>query len=270
MALYDEIDEISRRNTVKTNTGDERIYGVAIGIVAEDYSDQMPGRICVIIPTRDTDANKLRWAKVVPGYGGNKWGQFFIPEKNDQVLLAFENGNIEKPFVIGSVHRDKDKLISECSNKDNQIKKIKTRNGSNITFFDSVPDDNGEKDKISVTTANDSHTFILDNENKKMEMYDKEKHCHVEMLTEEGVMKINAAKKLELKVGDNISIIMDGDKGKITIKANDIAVNCGNNINISASGNIKLEGQQLMENASSGMKLSAEMLTAAASVVKLG
>lgn len=270
MALYDEIDKISRRNTVKTNTGDERIYGVAIGIVAEDYSDQMPGRICVVIPTRDADANKLRWAKVVPSYGGNKWGDYFIPEKNDQVLLAFENGNIEKPFVIGSVHRDKDKLISECTNKDNQIKKIKTRNGSNITFFDSIEDDNGEKDKISVTTANESHTFLLDNENKKMEIHDKEKKCHVEMLTEEGVINVKAAKKLVLKVGDNITITMDGDKGKITVKANDISVNAGNNINVGASGNIKLEGQQLVENASSGMKLSAEMLTASASMVKLG
>ncbi|MCR5777181.1 MAG: phage baseplate assembly protein V [Lachnospiraceae bacterium] len=270
MALYDEIESISQKNIVKTTTGDERIYGVAIGIVAEDYSDEMPGRICVIIPTRDSDANKLRWAKVTPPYGGNKWGEYFIPEKNDQVLLAFENGNIEKPFVIGAVHRDNDKYIKECTNKDNQIKKIKTRNGSNITFFDSVPDDNGEKDKISVTTANDSHTFILDNENKKMEMYDKEKNCHVEMLTEKGIMNIKAATKLVLKVGDDITITMDGEKGKITVKANDLSYNIGKNVNVSAGGNLKLEGQQIAENASSGMKLSAEMFTASASIVKLG
>ena len=270
MALYDEIDEITQKNVKKTSTGDERIYGVALGIVAEDYSEKMPGRICVTIPTRDTDANKLRWAKVVPLYSGKKWGHFFIPEKNDQVLLAFENGNIEKPFVIGSVPRDNDNLIKSSSNKDNQTKTIQTRNGSNITFFDSKEDDDGAKDKITITTAKTQHTMLYDNENKKIEIYDKDKNCHVEMLTEKGTINIKAAEKLTIKVGDGITVSMDGQKSKITVSCNDFAVTTEKTFNVSATGNVKLEGQQVTANASGALKMSGESASISASSVKVG
>ncbi|MBO6133530.1 MAG: hypothetical protein J6P05_04260 [Lachnospiraceae bacterium] len=270
MALYDVIEDISQKNIRKTSTGDERIYGVAVGIVAEDYSDKMPGRICVTIPTRDKDANKLRWAKVVPLYTGKKWGYFFIPEKNDQVLLAFENGNIEKPFVIGSIPRDSDTIAKQSANKDNQTKTIQTRNGSNITFFDSKDDEGGSKDKITVTTANKQHTMLYDNENKKIEIHDKEKNCHVEMLTEKGTINIKAAEKLVIKVGDGIKIMMDGQKSKITVTCGDCSISTEKSFTVSATGNVKMEGQQVTANASGALKLSGEMSSLSGTSVKVG
>ena len=77
MGLYDIIDEITERQVTKTETGDNRIWGVMVGIVAKNYdpnsaaaggtssgTDAMDGRVCVTIPTRDKDANELRWARV--------------------------------------------------------------------------------------------------------------------------------------------------------------------------------------------------------------
>lgn len=46
MSIYDIIGEISEKQATKTETGDARIYGVVVGIVAKNYDKDMPGRVC--------------------------------------------------------------------------------------------------------------------------------------------------------------------------------------------------------------------------------
>ena len=103
MSLYDIIGEISEKQVTKTSTGDARISGVMVGIVAKNYDKDMPGRVCVTIPTRDKEANELQWARTAQPSSGTTWGHYFLPEVGDQVLLAFEGGNIEKPYIIGCI-----------------------------------------------------------------------------------------------------------------------------------------------------------------------
>ena len=63
MGLYDIIDEITERQVTKTETGDNRIWGVMVGIVAKNFdpnstasggansgAEAMDGRVCVTIP----------------------------------------------------------------------------------------------------------------------------------------------------------------------------------------------------------------------------
>ena len=101
MSLYEIMDEITSKQITKTETGENRIFGLLTGIVTENYDKEMPGRVCVQIPVRDENANVLKWARVAMPSGGEKWGHYFIPETGDQVVLAFEEGNIEKPYVRG-------------------------------------------------------------------------------------------------------------------------------------------------------------------------
>jgi uncharacterized protein involved in type VI secretion and phage assembly len=97
MALYDIIDEIAGKKVTKSDTGDTRINGIIIGLVAKNYDKDMPGRVCVTVPTRDKEANELQWARLIQPSSGTGWGHYFLPEAGDQVALAFEGGNIEKP-----------------------------------------------------------------------------------------------------------------------------------------------------------------------------
>ena len=126
MGLYDVLQDISEQQVTKTETGDTRIYGVMIGIVAKNYSEDMKGRLCVTIPTRDKGKGKseLQWARLVMPSGGQKWGTYFMPEIGDQVLLAFEGGNIEKPYVIGCIQRYSDDFLKKAVDKNNTFKKI--------------------------------------------------------------------------------------------------------------------------------------------------
>lgn len=270
MALFDIIGSVTEKQATKTEFGDERIYGTIVGIVAENYTQEMPGRLCVTVPVRDADANRLKWAKVAMPYMGAGWGTYFLPEKGDQVLLVFEDGNIEKPYVIGCIPKDKDRFLKKTADEHNGIKQIQTRNGSRITFRDDENED-GARDKITIATAQDEHCIDIDNEADKISICDKEKNCLVELRTEQGVMKIHAQQKLELTVGDSIKVVMNGDSGKIRIETEDMAVSASKKIKLNADGNIGISGRQVSTEATSMLKNeSSGMLSLAGKPIKMG
>lgn len=270
MSLVDIVHEITEKQVQKTETGDQRILGVVAGIVAENYSQEMPGRLKVQIPVRDQEANQLKWAKMAVPYTGKNWGQYFMPEKNDQVLLIFEHGNIEMPYIIGSIPRDNDSFVKKSSDEKNSIKEIRTRYGNRICFEDR-DEGEGDQDKISIFTAKDSHHIILDNEKKVISFSDREKNCSVKMQTEKGSITIQAAKKMVIQVGDTIKITMNGESGSVGIEAEKVSLKAGRSMEFRTDGTAKCSGQQISMEASSMLKLSSNgMITAAGSPIKLG
>ena len=286
MGLYDIIDEITERQVTKTETGDNRIWGVMVGIVAKNFdpnstvaggansgADAMDGRVCVTIPTRDTDANELKWARVAMPSSGSKWGHYFLPEVGDQVLLAFEGGNIEKPYVIGCVPRTADKFLKDSVDKDNQIKRIVTRHGNAVTFEDNSGDEEGRKDKLTIETAGKTLQILLDNENEKIRIGDKAKEDFIEMCTKEGAgtLKVQIKSKIEFKVGDKITVTLNGESGAVSIKADSIALEGGSGIKVKSDSSVKVEAPQVAANASSALKLeSAGTATVSGSTVSVG
>ncbi|PZR22082.1 MAG: hypothetical protein DI539_06395 [Flavobacterium psychrophilum] len=72
------------------------------------------------------------WVRMTnPHTGGNK-GFYFIPEVGEEVLVAFEGGNAEKPFVLGAMYNGGGK--SGYAEETNKIKAIHTRSGHIIKF----------------------------------------------------------------------------------------------------------------------------------------
>lgn len=270
MALLDIFDEVARNQTLKTPLGENRIYGAITGIVVENYDTKMPGKIGVSIPIRDEVENKLVWASVVTDYGGSKWGQYFIPEKNDQVLIIFEDGNIEKPFVIGCVHRNNDTHVTKSIDENNNIKQIVTRNGTRITFADDTEEE-GAKDKLTLSTAGDAHQVILDNEAKKITVMDKEKNCVVEMATENGNISITAKNRIDIKVGDKISVAMNGESGAVTIDAEKFKVKTSAKASIHCDGSVAVSGKLLKLSAESAIQEESDgAVSISGKTIKMG
>ena len=286
MGLYDIIDEITERQVTKTETGDNRIWGVMVGIVAKNFdpnstasggansgADAMDGRVCVTIPTRDTDANELKWARVAMPSSGSKWGHYFLPEVGDQVLLAFEGGNIEKPYVIGCIPKTADKFLKDSVDKDNQFKRIVTRHGTSIIFEDNSTDENGQKDKLTLETAGKQLQILMDNENEKIRIGDKAKEDFIEMYTKEGsgTLTVQIKSKIEIKVGDKITMTMNGESGAVSIKADSILLEASNGVTTKSDSAVKMEAPQVAANASSALKLeSSGTATVSGSTVSVG
>lgn len=256
MGLFDVIDQIAENQIMKTETGDNRIFGVMVGTVAKNYDQDMPGRVCVTIPVRDEEANELKWARVAMPSHGKSWGMYFQPEIGDQVLLAFEQGNIEKPYVIGCVPKDSNSFLKKAYDKDNQYKKITTKNGNSVIFEDNAQGE-GNKDKITIHTAEESHSILLDNENNKIVVKDKENKNFIEMKTQNGNIKIQAETKLEIQVGENIKLTMNGNTGGVTLECSKLTMKTSGNTTIDATGSLKANGATVSLEASSMLKASS-------------
>ncbi len=256
MGLFDIIDDIAEKQVLKTETGDNRIFGVMTGIVAKNYDKDMPGRICVTIPVRDKEANELKWARLVMPSSGDKWGHYFLPEVGDQVLLVFDQGNIEKPFVIGCIPKDNNSFLMRAVDERNRYKKIVTRNGNTI-LFDDNPEGEGEKDRIEITTAKEKHTISLDNERNQIIISDKNGENKIAMQTENGDISIKAAKKMTINVGDNISLTLNGNNGGVTLECTKFNVKSSGGVNMQSDAQTKITGANVTVEASSILNLNS-------------
>lgn len=261
MGLYDIFDEIAEHRILKTETGDNRLFGFVLGIVVDNYEEKMPGRVCVNVPVRDKEANELKWARVVMPSGGARWGHYFLPEVGDQVLLGFEQGNIERPYVIGCVQKDADQFLTKTKDEDNRYKKIVSRNGNAIVFEDAREGD-GDQDKLSLMTANKGRRIVMDNENNTIVISDKENKNQIEQNSDRGTLQIKAEKKLNIVIGNqDVSIKMDADQGTLEIKCRKLKISCDDKISMQSLGQMQLEGGNVTLSGSTTLRLSGEGIT---------
>ncbi len=242
MAFFEIMDDISNKNIVKTETGDNRIFGVVVGIVDQNYDMNQPGKVCVRIPTRDKDHNVLKWAKVATSYMGKTWGSYIIPEVGDEVLLSFEEGNIDKPYVIGAIPKSDAKLVSSSSDKNNAIKEIRARNGKSFLQYKDDGNDSDQEDHLTLQLFDGSLILEMDSKTETVILTDKNKENMITMDGQDnnGLLRIKLQKQLEVKVGDSITINMDGKEGKINIKCDTMNVTTNKKTSVKASGGIDL------------------------------
>ncbi|HET9532619.1 MAG TPA: phage baseplate assembly protein V, partial [Blastocatellia bacterium] len=110
-----------------------RVEGVAIGLVTNNKDDQGLGRVKVKYPWRE-DSQESYWARPAVLAAGNDRGTLWLPEIGDEVLLAFDKGDIQHPYVIGALWNGKDKPPEPNADGENNTKKIRSRSGHQITL----------------------------------------------------------------------------------------------------------------------------------------
>lgn len=115
----------------------ERAYGVRVAIVTDNQDPNGYGSVKVRLPwLGDSDANTYEvWARLATMMGGDNRGTWFVPEVDDEVLVAFDGGNPDRPYVIGSLWNGKD-AAPVSIDSDNDVKAIVSRAGIRITLDD--------------------------------------------------------------------------------------------------------------------------------------
>jgi uncharacterized protein involved in type VI secretion and phage assembly len=81
---------------------DDRIYGVVTGTVTNNNDDRKLGRVKVRFPWH-ADREESVWARVAVPLAGKGSGTWMIPAVDDEVLVAFEQGDRRFPYVVGSL-----------------------------------------------------------------------------------------------------------------------------------------------------------------------
>ncbi|MGF1485900.1 MAG: phage baseplate assembly protein V [Prochloraceae cyanobacterium] len=110
-----------------------------IGIVTDNEDPEKMGRVKVKFPTL-TEEHNSAWARIVSVGGGKERGIDWLPEIDDEVLVGFEHGSIDRPLVLGGLWNGKD-VPPEPTNKSVnnnlvRLRTIKTRTGHQIQFIE--------------------------------------------------------------------------------------------------------------------------------------
>lgn len=191
---------------------ERRIAGVVIGIVTNNKDPDGMGRVKVRLPWRD-ESDESHWARVATLMTGKERGSFFLPEVGDEVLVAFEHGDIHHPYVLGSLWNGVDKPPETNSDGKNNIRKIKSRSGHEIIFSDDA--ENG-KEKVEIHTAA-GHRILLDDTRggEKIEVVDKTGSNSIKIDSVQNAITIESTMNLKLK-GQMVEIEAGG---MMTVKA---------------------------------------------------
>ncbi|HET9345459.1 MAG TPA: phage baseplate assembly protein V [Candidatus Limnocylindrales bacterium] len=110
---------------------DRKIYGVTTGRVIRTDDVMGMGRVQVQVHSIDS-VDLTAWARVAVPMAGILHGTYFVPHIGDTVLLAFEHGDVNAPYIIGSVHDalHPPPLYSPLP----EIRAIRTVTGNQIVF----------------------------------------------------------------------------------------------------------------------------------------
>jgi uncharacterized protein involved in type VI secretion and phage assembly len=124
-----------------------KMNGVVIGLVTNVSDPQQQNRIKVHFPWLD-DNHESDWIRIATMMAGNGRGSMFLPEVNDEVLVAFEHGDVRFPYVVGFLWNGQDSPPGENV----RDRKIVSKNGHQVRFLDSTPN-NGDKGALVIEDA---------------------------------------------------------------------------------------------------------------------
>jgi uncharacterized protein involved in type VI secretion and phage assembly len=197
-----------------------------VGIVTNNNDPDGLGRVKVKFPTL-TEAHDSNWARVVGVGAGASRGFDCLPEVNDEVLVAFEHGDIHRPYVIGGVWNGTDApptaVADSVASGKVRLRTFKTRVGHQLQF---VEEDKGAVKKGVYLNTIGGHNLRLDDSTKFAELETTGGH--------------------KFRADDTSKVISLTSTGDITVKTGtsgttkDLTINAAN-MTLTATTNITLK-----------------------------
>ena len=195
--------------------------GVAVAIVQN--VDAAQGRVQVSVPSMQ-DSPSL-WAPIASLMAGKNRGVQFMPENGDQVLVAFEQGDPRRPYVLGSLWNGTNKPPATDSHR----RLIRSVNGHEIEIYDSAQG-SGDRGYIRIKDA-DGNTVEL-------------AHSGITIQSVAGSNK--QAPNISIKGAANVSI-----------QGTNVSINGIPNVNITAAASLSIQGTNVRVVGSGSLAIQA-------------
>lgn len=201
-----------------------------LATVKENNDDKGQGRVKVAFDWQK-NGKTTNWIRVqtpnagVSGAVPKNRGWVFVPEVGDQVMVSYEHGNPDRPYVTGSVFHSGS---GKGGDKDNKVKSIITRSGNAIVFDD-------ETGSIVITDQTGKQLIMLDGTNA------------ITVMAKRSITLTNEAESVIVMDDKSIglqadTIALEGRKSVTLLSGNECMVLSSEKSIISSSGtNIKQE-----------------------------
>ncbi len=185
------------------------ITGVVIGVVTSlDDPDEL-GRVKVKYPWLGDDAES-HWARVARPSAGTDYGFLWFPDSHEEVLVAFEHGDLAFPIVIGSLWSGANKPLAAATGSVDggkfQVHGMVSPAGNKVMLFDK----DSEAGITLVTAGKKAHLELAEGQ-KTLELFLDGKTLTIKTtgdleLSADGAIKIEAKKGLDIKAAGNVTI----------------------------------------------------------------
>lgn len=189
-------------------------HSIVVATVTKRY-DQL-ARVKVRFPWMD-EKQESDWIAVAAPMAGKERGVFFMPEEDDQVLVAYSHSHVEPSYVIGAVWSD----VQKPPASDRAKRTIKSASGHTITL-----DDTKDAEMMSIVDKSGKNKIVLD-----------AKH-----------------NKLTIECGGDLTITADG-KISIESKKDDVSIK-GKTVTIEAQQKLAAKGNEMALNGPTGVKIN--------------
>jgi uncharacterized protein involved in type VI secretion and phage assembly len=166
-----------------------RIQGVVVGIVTNNQDPDGIGRVKVKFPWL-SDQDESHWARIAAPMAGNQRGLYFLPEVDDEVLLAFEQGDVRFPYVLGALWNGKEAPPVTNEDGKNNLRVIQSRSGHLIRL-----NDEEGKEKIEIIDKSGKNSIVFDTVAKAIAITTDQ---DITLSASQGTIKLEA-QKIEIK-----------------------------------------------------------------------
>lgn len=190
------------------------LTGVAVAIVAENDDPKGHGRVKLRYPWLET-SGVSDWTRIAVPMAGPERGTYFLPEVGDEVLVAFDDGDINHPYVLGALWNGEDEPPAD-NDGNNDIRRIRSRSGHEVTF-----DDADGAEAVHIETSG-GHSIVMDDGDETITIED------------------TGGNEIEFD-GASRSLTISSD-ATVTIEAANIELTSSGNLDIEANGVLTLDG----------------------------
>lgn len=231
-----------------------------IAIVKENADPDGIGRVKVQFPWQE-DSELTPWLRIITPHGGLNKGFHFIPELEEEVLVGFEGGNAEKPYVLGSLFNITGK-VDEFQTETNDAKIIRTRSGHTIELNDT----DGEE-KINIYD-NEGSIITFDTQAKSLTINATET---IDIAAKN--INISAEENITIGAQGNIEVASDGDtalqaQGAMDIQATgDASLTSSGAVTVEAASDATLTGANTVVSGQASAELSGTQAKVAGSAM---
>lgn len=219
------------------DSGLGRSNGIVVGKVKSLDDPLRLGRVRVTFPHLD-DIDSA-WARTANIMAGPERGVLFRPEPGDEVLVAFEHKDIERPYILGGLWSEVDRPPEGAGGEAaNDRRIIRSRSGHLV-----VLDDTEGAEKIE----------LIDKDGKRRVVIDAAK-ARIEVSADEGNIAVKAAKgNVEVEAPDGeakveAKSIKARAKEGIEMKAKTVSIEADSTVTIKAAGQLVLQGSPVAIN----------------------
>lgn len=222
--------------------------GVVIGLVSDTKDPDKLGRVKVKFPWLSDDyvSDWARTAQTSGGGGKNGKGtSAFVPEVGDEVLVGFEQGRFDHPYVLGCLFNGQDKpstasgeLIDGTSGAVNR-RSFSSRSGNQLELLDNASGPQG----VRMVTGDGKLTIDLNRKGTKI------------IVHSDGTVEIDAKDKVTVKAGNGA--LMDAGNGTLELTGKSVKVTAQTGVSVDGgsgqvglktSGGVEVKGSQVAVN----------------------